>query len=160
MPGTVPANTWYVAMLPALVKSANGADITSLDLLTDALARPLPDRGKVTALAESSSRQLPALRPTLSQDLVLATLDRVLAPRERTQTWDEVSQECLALAAWRRSVAVGKQPGEITPEDAAMVDDVLRQFRAAFPRGFDTPRASPVELERRLREVVQRLRKK
>lgn len=159
VPGSIPANTWYFALLQPLTESAGNRGIL-LDPLTTALARPLPDRGRIALLADSNSRQLASVHPPVGPDVILAVLERALAGAPGTRSWDDVSQAYLALGAWRRSVVVGKGAGEVRAENAAAADRLLRDFRAAFPAGSDSPRGSAADLERRLRELVTQLKKK
>ncbi len=144
VPGALPWNIWYTAMLPR-AEIFVGSEPVSLEALRREMQKPLPDRAKVTAAARNLALQLgaeagKAARGKTFDIALLRTTFSNVARDERElhgATWDGAAQSYLALAALHHAMT-DLDPAWREPAVRSAIVEMREDLR--FPRGFDSPR--------------------
>jgi hypothetical protein len=172
-PGDLVWGTWYYPLLPALAARAPAGPpglAAALDRLDDLMRKRAPAEKAVAAEARKVAGALGRWAAAVNEAPVdakgLEALFAELAQDRRGRargplTWDEATQQHLALAALHQGLADLGAPRR--PGLAGAVKALGVELQRAFPEGgedlYETPtRFDPAAVERRLRRVRELLK--
>lgn len=156
VPGALPWNTWYTALLPQ-AEAFLVSETVALDSLRAEMQKPYPDRAKVTSMARGlATRFGEQAGKAASGRADVALLRRTFGAVAREAktldaSWDGAAQSYLALAALYHGL------GDLDPNlrnagVRAALSGMGGQLR--FPRGHDSPRQyRPADFERWLQPL-------
>jgi hypothetical protein len=150
VPGLLPWNTWYTAMLP-FARSSDGTPLVSPDLrstlaaLGQEMAKPLPQRDVVARQAQEAARELGQRMVELGREKTyrVSALREMFAtiasqdPKARSLTWDDATQRYLALAALYHTMT-DLDPSLRNTRVRKELHRLARPLR--FPARMDSPR--------------------
>jgi hypothetical protein len=169
--GELPWGTWYYPLLPALATPAERPGLTAaLDRLDGLMRKRVPPEKVVAGEARRAVQQLgrwaAAVNDAPVDSKALQALFAALAQDRPGRgsgplTWDEATQQYLALAALHHGLADLKAPRR--PGLAEAVKALGLGLQKAFPEGqentYDTPsRFDPAAIDRalgRIRELLK-----
>jgi hypothetical protein len=168
--GALPWGTWYQPMVPILAAQLTPErELTVLKRLPELMSKRLPDRSTVVSAAQAGTRALEeCLQAMLRTGVGKERLEALLAELARSRgnnlaTWESATQLYLGIAALHQALsdldaAYGTRPGtrEAVRGLGAELQNAFSEKREnlySSPSRFD-----PAAIERRLKEIEERLR--
>lgn len=150
--GGYPWGTWLFPVIPTVVQSAGGSDLSSADSpltkLTREMARPYPNREAV----KSTARELQAVltesalmingRQVTAEEIAIWMKDVARTGNMASQqSWDGATQSWLSLTAlhqgWADATGTVSQPAERSQQINRSLEIIRSHLE--FPTGYDSP---------------------
>jgi hypothetical protein len=147
--GSLPYDTWYWTLLPALNKNLK----MGYDKLTDVMARPVPDLAEV----QGEARLLIGfhdvwLKEKHKFDSATLLKEATTGIEKLPRSWEDATQLALAVAALKQKDLESLTPLRLIWKELSFKD------LDGGPRGFSCPPADNPEVEKAFGDLLKRIR--